>query len=118
MTDLVLTHSNTLEKGVQKRFVPLTLEVGPYMLIVSLVVFIALMSVITLVFSTKEVTKGYLLKDLEAKRDVLLRDHEVKTMHLAQVQSLDAVKNSSKVQKMLRPDQIVFMRGDTSVAVK
>lgn len=118
MSDLVITRSSSLNSGFQKRLIPATIEIGPYMLIVSLIVFIALMSVTTLMFSTKEVTKGYRLKDLEGKRNVLVKEQETKQMHLAEVQSLDVIRASAKLQTMRKPGEIVYLRSDSSLALK
>lgn len=118
MSDLVIPRTSTLRNGVQKRLLPVSLEVGPYMLIVFFVSFIVLMSVITLIFSTKEVTKGYKLKDLESKRNVLVKESQVKQMHLAEVQSLDVLRSNPKLKGMIRPSSIVYLRGDSAVALK
>ena len=118
MSQLILTRSNNLRRGRRKVSFPRRFKVGPFTLIVSMVVFVCLISVITLVYSTKEVTKGYVLKQLDTTREVLLREFEVKTMHLAEVQSLDTIKNSEKVRSMQKPREIIYLHGETAVAIK
>lgn len=95
-----------------------SLCVGPTFMIFTLVMMVCLISVMTLMFSTKEITKGYTLKKLEAEHEQLLRDNEAKTMHVAEVRALQVIKSSVKVQSMVRPTQIVYFRGDTAIASK
>ena len=80
------------------------------------IVFVLGVSFITLVFSTREVTKGYVLRDLESKRQTLLRSNEVVQMQVAQAQALQAVVKSPRISRMVNARNVTFMRGDTAVA--
>lgn len=93
-------------------------RVGPAFFIASAIVFVALLSIITLFFSTNKVTKGYVLRDLESKRQVLLRDNEIKTMQAAQAQALQVVLASERVDRMVNARNITYMRGDTMMAAR
>jgi hypothetical protein len=88
-------------------------QVGPYFLVVSLVVFVGLLTLVTLVFSTNEVTKGYTLNKLDAEQQGLVKIREIKDMQLSQVRALDAIKSSTKVSGMVRPRSVAFIHGDT-----
>lgn len=92
------------------------LELGPYFVIGSLIIFVALITVITLIFSTRQVTKGYVLNKLESYHQDLIRESEEKEMQISKVRSLKYIQESSKVDTMVRPAQIVFVDGDTAVA--
>lgn len=93
-------------------------ELGPYFLIVSLVTFVILITVITLISSTRQVTKGYVLNMVESKHQELTKGNEVRDMEISQVRSLNYVQNLSQVKRMVRPGQIVFINPDNSIASK
>lgn len=92
------------------------LEIGPAFLVVSLVVFVAFISLVTLMHSTKEVTKGFQVTSLEEQRETLLREYEVKTMRLAEASSLDSLQNSAKFKSMVKPTTVVYVRSDVGIA--
>lgn len=91
-------------------------RVGPYFLLVSLIAFVGMMTVITLAFSAQQVTKGYMMASLESDHKVLQRDTEIKDMQISQVRSLNYIENSPRVQRMVRPHQLVFVNGETAIA--
>jgi len=117
MSQLILEKGAKYNKGFVKRILDLRIlrgiEVGPYFLIVSLVVFVGLLTMTTLVFSTSEVTKGYTLNKLDSEQQELVKLREIKDMQLSQVRALDSIKSSSKVAGMVRPNQVAFIHGDT-----
>lgn len=102
--------SNLLTKSLKN------LQFGPYFLIGSLVVFVSLITVLTLMFSARQVTKGYVLNQLEAEHQVLMRESEAKDMQISQVRSLNFIEESSKVSTMVKPGQVAFVSGDTAIA--
>lgn len=91
-------------------------QIGPAFFIATAVLFVFLLSIITLLFSTRGVTKGYVLRDLEAKRQVLLRQNEVDLMQVAQAQALQALLHSEKISHMVPARNITFMRSDVTLA--
>lgn len=117
MSQLILSRGTGYRKGIIRRIFP-NLELGPYFLIISLVIFVALITVITLMFSARQVTKGYLLNSLETKHQNIVRESEKKDMQISQVRSLNYIQESSKVKSMVKPAQIVFVSGDTAIAKK
>jgi hypothetical protein len=118
MSQLVLEKGASYKKSLLKRIVParlLNFEFSPYFLIVSLVVFVCLLTMTTLVFATNEVTKGYMLNKLDAEQQELVKEREINDMQLSRVRALDAIKNTSKVSKMVRPNNVAFVHGETVV---
>ncbi len=107
MNQLVLTRG-TYRRNIFRKFMP-NFEVGPYFLVVSLVLFVVLITVITLMFSTRQVTKGYQLSELEAKNEELTKQSEVKDMEMSRVRSLQFIEGSGKVQRMVRPRELVYV---------
>lgn len=116
MSQLVLTKSSDLRQGIRKTMFGLKLEVGPSMLIVSLIVFVCLISVVTLMHSTKEVTKGFFMSSLEEQREGLVRSYEVQTMKLAEATSLSAIQSSDKYKRMVKPRGITYVYADGAIA--
>lgn len=117
MSQLVLSKGNNYHRSIFYRIFK-KFEMGPVFLIVSLVIFVALITVITLVFSARQVTKGYVLNSLEAKHQELMRENENRDMQISQVRSLTFIQESSKVQSMVEPRQVVFVNGETTIAKK
>jgi hypothetical protein len=83
---------------------------------ISLVFFVALITVSTLMFSTRQVTKGYALSKLEAEHQDLVKVSEVKDMEISMVRSLNSIQQSPKVKSMIKPRSIVYLNGDTAIA--
>lgn len=116
MSQLILSRGNASKKNILRRIFP-GLEPGPYFLIGSLIAFVVLTTVITLMFSTSQVTKGYVLNRLEAKHQDLVKENEVHELQISKVRSLSYIKESSKVKYMVRPNQIAYVDGgDTAIA--
>lgn len=114
MSQLVLSRGNSPSRNIFRRFMP-NIELGPYFLIGSLVLFVILITVLTLMFSTRQVTKGYVLNKLEAEHQELIKESEKAEMSISTVRSLNYIKESSKVSRMVRPNQIVFVNDGTNV---
>lgn len=116
MSQLVLENGAHYRKSLLKRLVPanlLNFAMSPYFLIVSLVVFVCLITLVTLISSTNEVTKGYMLNKLDAEQQALVKAREIANMQLSKVRSLDSIKSSSKVSSMIRPKALVYVHGDS-----
>lgn len=116
MSQLVLENGAHYKKSLLRRLVPanlLNFAMSPYFLVVSLVVFVCLITLVTLISSTNEVTKGYMLNKLDAEQQALVKAREIANMQLSKVRSLDSIKNSSKVSSMIRPKALVYVHGDS-----
>ncbi|MFH1218391.1 MAG: hypothetical protein V1679_00945 [Candidatus Peregrinibacteria bacterium] len=115
MPQLVLSRGTDYKRSLLKRLFP-KVELGPYFLLVSLVVFVGLITVITLMFSARQVTKGYVLNSLEAHHQEIAKESERRDMEISKVRSLNFIQESSKVRRMVRPDVVAFMDSDTAIA--
>jgi energy-converting hydrogenase Eha subunit H len=115
MSQLILARGNTYRKNIFKRFIP-NMEIGPYFLVFSLIIFVILVTVLTLVFSTRQVTKGYVLNKLESEHDKLIKQSEQNEMQISKVKALKYIEDSTRVRRMTRPGQIVFIGEETSIA--
>lgn len=96
----------------------LKLELNAATLFISFLVFIALITMITLLFAGKGVTKGYIVKQLEAERQTLTRENDVIGSKLAGAQSAQSVLLSRKMQSMrrLNDNHITFIRAENNLA--
>lgn len=108
MSQLVLNRGINTRSKALKKFLN-SAEFGPYFLVASLCFFVVLVTVITLVFSTRQVTKGYVLNKLEDQHQTLIKEGEQKQMQISKVRSLNYIEQSSKVSSMVRPEQIAFV---------
>ena len=115
MAQLVLNRGNEFKKNLIRRFFP-NVEIGPAFLIASLIIFVALTVVITLMFSARQVTKGYVLNSLESQHQAVIKESERIDMEISKVRSLNYIQESAKVKSMQEPAQIVFYNGDTTIA--
>lgn len=91
-------------------------EFGPYLVLGSLVLFVIMITVVTLVFSTRQVTKGYQLSMLDFKHNILVTQSEVKAMQISNVRSLKYIQDSGKVKKMTSPGSLVYIKGESTIA--
>lgn len=115
MPQLVLARGEAYKKNLLSRFFR-SFESGPYFLLSSLIVFVVLVTVITLMFSTRQVTKGYVLNKLEGEHQELVKLSEEQNMRISQAKSLSNIQNSSKVRSMRKPAMVVFVAGETEIA--
>ena len=93
-------------------------EINTPLIIASLLIFVALITIITLFFAGKQVTKGYTIKQLEAERQTLQRDNEIIGSRLAELQAMQQVFITRKARNMhaAPSDKITFIRGDSNLA--
>lgn len=117
MSQLILNRGTEYRRSLIRRLFP-HLELGPAFLVASLVIFVALFTVTTLMFSARQVTKGYVLNSLESAHQEIVKESERMDMQISQVRSLSYIQDSSKVKSMVKPNQIVYYNGDTAIAKK
>lgn len=115
MSQLVLARGEAYNKNFLSKIFR-NFHAGPYFLLSSLVLFVVLVTVITLMFSTRQVTKGYVLNKLEGEHQDLIKQREEQNMRISQAKSLSNIQNSPKVKSMRKPDMVVFVGGDTEIA--
>lgn len=91
-------------------------EFGPGTVMISLGVIAAVMSLSYLVHFNKVATKGYDLRRLEAERQELLSQYDVKNMKVAEATSLNYIINSDRLNGMRKPGEVIFVRSNTAIA--
>lgn len=91
-------------------------EIGPRFVIIGLMGMVAFLSFAYLAHFHTVATKGYELRRLEADRNQLLNQYEIKNMRLAEMQSLTTIVESEKANTMRRANNIEFVRGNTALA--
>jgi len=115
MSQLVLNRGSSYRRQLVRKYLS-HLHIGPYLLIFSLIFIVALITIITLVFSARQVTKGYTLNSLEASHQELVKENENKDMQISKVKSLNYIEGSDKVKSMVKQNQIVFVSGSNTIA--
>jgi len=113
MSQLVLERgvsSNAFSK-LLKRF-----KFGPYFLIASFVCVVSMITVLTLTFSARQVTKGYVLSQLEVENRSLLKESDKVDMMISDVKALSYIRSSNKVASMVRPNVVVYTADQTALA--
>lgn len=109
--------SANLAGSVKKiREATLKLEFGPSLAIGGLFIIAVLFMLLYLAHFNQVATKGYDLRRLEADRQQLLNQYDIKNMKLAEVKSLNTIIASDRVTTMRRPAEITYVRGNTAIA--
>ncbi len=90
------------------------LGVGAFLFIT--VTIICLLALLFLSHSNRVATRGYELKMLQTKRIDLMRQNEVLSMQIADLQALHALENDSTIKRMVKVDRPQYIRTDTAVA--
>jgi hypothetical protein len=126
MSQLILTRSpyrqelmNSPMKSYRRtRITPVKwqLQFGPMTLIVGLIVVAVGMSAMYLMHFNQVATKGYDLKRLEVNRQQLMDQNQVSNMNIDKVKSMDSILGSGRIQRMVKADNVMFVRGDTALA--
>ncbi len=100
---------NVCGSVIRLRFSPMTAIVG--MLVIAV-----LISCGYLAQFNQVATKGYDLRRLEADRQQLMNQHDIKNMKLAEAKSMSRVIESDRVSVMRRPSELIYVRGNTALA--
>ncbi|MCX6733682.1 MAG: hypothetical protein NTX63_02620 [Candidatus Peregrinibacteria bacterium] len=100
------------------RTVGAELNIKPVYFLVTLVLVVGFSTVMTLMFSTSGVTQGYVLRDLQAKRQALVIENEKVTMSIASAQSLQAVVTNDVIRYMHPATKITYLHANAEVAMK
>lgn len=91
-------------------------QFGPMTLIVALVVVALAMSMLYLMHFNQVATKGYDLKRLEVNRQQLMDQNQVSNMNIDKVKSMGTIMASTRIQTMVKANDVSFVRGDTALA--
>ncbi len=118
MTEIVLDPSAQMERKAAKRPLSRRIELGIGAFLFICITIICLLSLLFLSHSNRVATKGYELKMLQVARSELVRENEVLSMQIADLQSLDAMENNNVIRSMVKAEKPKYIRTDTAVAVK
>ena len=114
MAQLILSTGSNY-KSIFKRLIR-NFQPGLYFLGGSLILCTALVTIITLTFSARQVTKGYVLNSLDAQHQELARASARHDFRISQARALNSIEQSDGVRYMTRPSQVVFVNSDTAIA--
>jgi len=104
--------------SLRSRTLSQKVEVGINALLFVIIALVAVISLAYLANANHNATKGYALKNLELKRTNLLTENEVWDMEIAKTQALENVQNDPRIQRMVKANEPMFVRGDTAIAAK
>lgn len=90
----------------------------PGFFVFSLVLFVVLVTIIALTFSTKQVTKGYVLNKLDDEHGELLKLTEHQEVRISEVRSMQYIENSKELYGMVKPANIVYFDPNSTIASK
>lgn len=91
-------------------------EIGPTTMIMGLIIVAVSLSLIYLAHFNSVATKGYEIRRLEADRQQLMTQYDIKNMKLAEARALATIIESDKAGGMRRPGQVEFIKGNTALA--
>lgn len=94
----------------------LRFEFGPSTAIGGMFMIAVLLSLLYLAHFNQVATKGYDLRRLEAARQQLLNQYDIKNMKLAEVKSLTHILDTNRVSGMRKPSEIIYVRAATALA--
>ena len=92
------------------------IEFGPGAAIGGLFVLAVTFGLLYLAHFNQVATKGYDLRRLEADRQQLLNQYDIKNMKLAEVKSLTNILTTNRVAAMRKPAEVIFVRAGTALA--
>lgn len=92
------------------------IELGIGAFLIVGIVLIALLALLFLSHSNRVATKGYELKMLQNERVKLIKENEILSMQIADLQSLEALENDEFTANMVKAEKPKYIRGDTAVA--
>jgi hypothetical protein len=94
----------------------LRFEFGPSTAIGGMFVISVLLGLMYLAHFNQVATKGYDLRRLEADRQQLMNQYDIKNMKLAQVKSLTHILDTNRISAMRKPSEIIYVRSSTALA--
>jgi|GEM_PF-3533266 hypothetical protein len=92
------------------------LRIKPVFFITSVIIAVVLSTIMTLVYATNGVTQGYVMRDLQARSQALVRENEVVTMEVAAAQSLDSMTHNDVLLNMRPAQKVMYMSGTSAIA--
>jgi hypothetical protein len=89
---------------------------GAYFLLFFMVLIMGKITVVTLVYSTKQVTKGYAINMLDKEHQILVRKIDALNLKINEKKALTSIQTSEKFAMMRSPSNIAYLRADNSIA--
>lgn len=117
MTSLLLTKGSNGKQGVKKKTLAERVSIGANSLVIVIISLICMVSISYLVHSNKSSAKGYVLEQLQKEQRELDQALSFWELKVARAKSLTALHASSIATKMVRSQNLEFVRGDSAVAV-
>lgn len=118
MTTAFPTGSESSKSINHRRPLSERIEASVGALLFTSIAIIAVLSLAFLAHGNSSATKGYEIKTLRETRANLLRENEILSMQIADLQSLDAMANDATIRAMVKVEEPRYIRGDTAVAMK
>lgn len=117
MPTVLLTKGQDTRPGMKKKTLAERVTIGANTLVIVLITLICMVSVAYLVHANKSAAKGYVLKELKEEEKVLQQKANYWALKVSKSKSLSSLSNS-KIQQSMRPtNKVVFIKGDTAVAL-
>lgn len=117
MAQLILTHGSQFHRALRTHGeMPLSFRVGKFFLMFSLTAIIGVMSFFYLIKFTEIHTKGYQLRKLEIEQNKLLTSQETRRTDIANLRSLQSIRDSEIVGRMVPAKTPQFVKQDASFA--
>lgn len=91
-------------------------DFGPLSVIVVLLLAAVLISFVYLAHFNGIATKGYDLKKLDAERQHLVGENEIKSVRLAEAKALNTMIESGRLEGMRKVSNVIFVRVDSAIA--
>ncbi|PIQ79341.1 hypothetical protein COV81_02455 [Candidatus Peregrinibacteria bacterium CG11_big_fil_rev_8_21_14_0_20_41_10] len=108
MPHYLITNENKSGVGLKAHTLKQNFYVGRYSLMFLVLFFVGILSFVYLVHFNGTATRGYEIARLEYERDELLNKREQNNISLSESQTLEFVKNSSRIQQMRTPKEVNY----------
>ena len=90
----------------------------PRVFFISLMLFVVLVTIIALTFSTRQVTKGYVLNKLDDEHGELLKMTEHQEIRISEVRSMSFIEGAPELYGMVKPSNVVYFDPNSTIAAK
>lgn len=113
MSSLFLSNTSPLSRSLRTGSpIPLSMRIGKFFLMFSMTFLIGILSFFYLIKFTQIHTKGYLVRRIEIERNGLMTDREVSSTGIAKEKSLEAIRTSSVISRLVPVRELVFIKED------
>ncbi len=110
---LLITSGHTATPGIRRRTLSSRVELGATSLVFVVVALAFVVSLIYLAHANKVATRGYILKQMETEKNTLITQNEIWQQRVSENKSLEAIKNSPAVERMVSVKEATYIRVST-----